>query len=55
MSNKCLQDAQDLGRNDEFMVSRVYFSLEVDGIIYNDLYADVKQTVGSDFTDSNLK
>ncbi|HPC02528.1 MAG TPA: hypothetical protein PLE04_02045 [Syntrophales bacterium] len=53
--NKCLQDAQDLGSDDEFMVSRVYFSLIIDDKIYENLYADVKQAVGSNFEDSNFE
>jgi len=46
---KCLQDSQDLGSDDEHMVSRIYFSLEISGNTYENLYVDIKQTVGSDF------
>ena len=46
---KCVQDSQEYGSNDEFMVSRVFFSLEIDGKKYEGLYSDIKQTVGSDF------
>ncbi len=46
--HRCLQDSQELG-GDEHMVSRVYFTLEIDDQIFTDLHADLKQTVGSDF------
>ena len=45
---KCIQDSQDYGSDDEHMVSRVFFDLEIDGEIFKDLFADLKQTVGSD-------
>lgn len=47
--HKCLQDSQDLGSDDEHMVSRVFFTLEIDGKKFDDLYVDLKQSVGSDF------
>ena len=46
---KCIQDSQDFGSNDEHMISRVYFSLEIEGKKYTGLYANLKQTVGSNF------
>ncbi len=46
---KCVQDSQEYGSNDEHMVSRVFFSLEIDGKKYDGLYSDIKQTVGSSF------
>ena len=45
---KCIQDSQDYGSNDEHMVSRVFFVLEIGGKKF-DLYADIKQTVGGDY------
>ena len=45
---KCIQDSQDYGSDDEHMTSRVFFDLEIDGKIFKDLCADLKQTVGSD-------
>jgi hypothetical protein len=45
---KCIQDSQDYGSNDEHMVSRVFFFLEIDEKRL-DLHADIKQTVGSSF------
>ncbi len=45
--HKGIQDSQDFGSDDEHMVSRLFFSLEVEGRRYDGLYIDVKQTVGS--------
>jgi hypothetical protein len=45
---KCVQDSQDYGSNDEHMVSRVFFVVEADGR-RSDGYVDLKQTVGSDY------
>lgn len=45
---KCVQDSQDYGSDDEFMVSRAFFALEIDGKKY-DCYVNLKQTVGSNF------
>jgi len=47
--HKCLQNLQELGSDDEHMVSRVFFSLEIDEEKYKGLYADLKQTVGADY------
>ncbi len=46
---KMIQDSQDYGSNDEHMVSRVFFSMEVDGKKYDGLQVDIKQAVGSSF------
>jgi hypothetical protein len=51
---KCIQDSQDYGSNDEHMVSRVFFFLEIDEKRL-DLHADIKQTVGSSFETENYK
>ncbi len=53
--HRCIQDSQDYGSNDEHMVSRVFFSLNYDGVVYENLYVDVKQTVGSDFETAPLE
>lgn len=50
-----VQDSQEYGSNDEHMVSRVFFDLEVNGTRHNGLYADIKQTVGSSFETSPLE
>jgi hypothetical protein len=48
--HEVIQDSQVFGSNDEHMVSRVFFSLEVDGKRPGDFYADLKQAVGNEFT-----
>jgi hypothetical protein len=45
---KCIQDSQEYGSDDEHMVSRVFFSVEVDGRRSTG-HVDIKQTVGSDY------
>jgi hypothetical protein len=45
---KCIQDSQDYGSDDEHMVSRIFFFIEIDEKRF-DLHADIKQTVGSSF------
>lgn len=45
---KCIQDSQEYGSNDEHMVSRVFFSIEADGRRSTG-HVDIKQTVGSDY------
>lgn len=47
--HKCIQDSQEYGSDDEHMVSRVFFSLEINGERFGDLCADLKQTVGADY------
>ncbi len=46
---RCVQDSQEYGSDDQHMVSRIFFSMNVDGRKISDLYCDVKQTVGSDY------
>jgi hypothetical protein len=50
--NKCIQDMQELG-TDEFMVSRLFFDLEVKGKRYGNQECTIKQTVGSNFEDDS--
>ena len=52
---KCIQDSQDYGSDDEHMISRVFFTLEVGGKRYDGLHADVKQTVGSSYEDGPIE
>ncbi|MBI2179697.1 MAG: hypothetical protein HYU31_02635 [Deltaproteobacteria bacterium] len=52
---KCIQDSQGYGSDDEHMVSRIFFTLEVEGKRYNGLHADVKQTVGSTYEDGPIE
>jgi len=44
---KCQQNSQEAGSDDEHMVSRLFFSIEVDGKQIGAYHADLKQTVGS--------
>lgn len=42
-----IQDSQDFGSDNDHMISRVFFDLEVGGRRYDDLHVDLKQIVGS--------
>jgi hypothetical protein len=53
--HELIQDSQEYGSDDEHMVSRVFFSVEVDGKTFQGLSADVKQTVGSDIETAPLE
>jgi hypothetical protein len=46
---RCVQDSQDYGSDDEHMVSRVFFDLDVGGKSHLGLCADLKQVVGSNY------
>lgn len=46
---KCIQDSQDYGSDDEHMVSRVFFNLEISEETFEGLYANIKQTVGAEY------
>jgi hypothetical protein len=50
-----VQDSQEYGSDDEYMVSRVFFDLEIDGTKYQGPHCDVKQIVGSSFETSPLE
>jgi len=47
--DKCIQDSQNYGNDEEHMVSRIFFTIEVEGRRYEGLHVDVKQTVGSSY------
>ena len=53
--HKLIQDSQEYGSDDEHMVSRAFFTLEVDGKGHEELSADIKQPVGSDFEATPLE
>jgi hypothetical protein len=53
--HKCIQDSQDYGSDDEHMVSRVFFSLDIDGTRAGDFSADLKQVVGGDFETGDIE
>ena len=46
---KCIQDSQDYGSDDEHMVSRVFFDLEIGEETFEGLYANIKQAVCGDY------
>ena len=52
---KIIQDSQEFGSDDEHMVSRIFFNLEIDKTKYPNLYADIKQTVGSSYESGPLE
>lgn len=52
---QCVTDSQEFGSTDEHMVSRVFFDLAIGGKTYTGLYADIKQTVGSDYATADLE
>jgi len=49
------QDSQEYGSNNEFMISRAFFIIKTNEKIYDNLYADIKQPVGSKFDDCKLE
>ncbi len=51
---KCIQDSQEFGSDDEHMVSRIFLSIMA-GEKKHDVIADIKQTVGSNFVDAPLE
>ena len=53
--HKCFQNAQEYGSNDEYLVSRVFFSFLLPDKRIDDLYVDVKQTVGATFESGTLE
>jgi hypothetical protein len=52
---KCVQNSQDLGTDQDHMVSQVFFDVEVDGTRQVDLCADIKQSVGSAYETEPLE
>jgi hypothetical protein len=46
---ECIQDSQEYGSDDEHMVSRVFFDLEVGDTVVEGLHADIKQVAGGSF------
>ena len=53
--DKGIQYSQDYGSDDEHMVSRIFFSIEVGGRRYDGLHVDVKQTVGSSYENGPIE
>lgn len=52
---KCIQDSQEYGSNDEYMISRIFFDIEMGDQTHPNLYVDIKQTVGGNFESSSLE
>ena len=53
--HKLIQDSQDYGSNDQHMVSRAFFTVDVEGNVSDEAYVDIKQSVGSDFETTPLE
>jgi len=54
--HECIQDSQEYGSDDEHMVSRIFFSIEVNGERYKERYhADLKQLVGGKFEENPIE
>src|SRR5260370_36415139 len=51
----CVQDSQDYGSDSEHMISRVFFSLREDGAEKGRFFANLKQTVDSDFLTGTIE
>lgn len=51
---KCIQDSQEYGSDDEHMVSRVFFIIEAEGQRFTG-HVNIKQTVGSDYERSSIE
>ena len=52
---RCLQNMQDYGTNDEFMVSRVFYSVELPNRTIPELSVEVKQTAGDSFERGSIE
>lgn len=46
---QCIQDSQEYGSNDEHMISRAFFTIEVNGQSQGLFFANLKQTVGTSY------
>jgi hypothetical protein len=51
----CIQDSQELGSDDEHMVSRVFFGLKLDEAPKGDFITDLKQAVGDTFEGGTIE
>ena len=51
---KCIQDSQEFGSNDEHMMSRVFFLIEVDGAVQGEFFATIQQTVGTSYAEGPI-
>lgn len=53
--HKCIQDDQEYGSNNEFMISRVFFTISKNNNTSDEHFAIVKQTAGSDYETAPLE
>jgi len=53
--DRCVQDSQEYGSDDEHMVSRVFLTLEVGGRQFEGLEVDIKQAAGSSFETGTIE
>ena len=53
--HKCLQNAQEYGSNDEFMVSRIFFSLQLPDKRIDNLHVDIKLAVGDKYEGGGIE
>ena len=53
--HKCIQDRQDVGTSDDFMVSRVFYSLILPDKRIDDLFVDIKQTAGDNYETGTIE
>lgn len=53
--NALHQISQNIGSNDDHMISRIHFDLNIDGQVFSGLYADIKQPVGSNYAETSLE
>lgn len=51
----CLQNMQDVATNDEFMVSRVFFSVQSPDKRIDDLFVDLKQIAGDNYETGTIE
>ena len=60
---KVIQDSQDLGSDEDFMQSRLFFNITISDLnqpdekpkIYNDLYCNVRQAAGTDYEEDPIE
>lgn len=53
--DRCIQDSQEFGSTDKHMVSRVFYSIDVDGVPKGFFYSNLKQVVGSAYRSDNVE
>ena len=47
--HKLIQDSQDIGTGEDHMISKAFFTLELDGNVHNDMCVELKQPFGTDY------